>query len=261
MSETYSGCVQKQNTFPFLALVAIATLITIGCSSNATTAPATVTAVPVALASLAVSPSSVVGGSFVTGTATLTAVAPAGGATVLLTGSDPLSVPVSVLVPAGALTGAFAVGTRAVGVTTVRTIGGSYGGKTASVDLSVTLTVLATARFGVTGPTQSESCEMTGGGNTLDCTFTGTTSTAPGTIVFWDWTYGLAKTFSQTTTGPVLKLPAVDCSLMPAPPLPASGVQWFTMTVSLRVRDDLGNVSDVLTDDGVRLIPQGVCGF
>ena len=32
------------------------------------------------------------------------------------------------------------------------------------------------------------------------------------------------------------------------------------MTVTLTVHDSLGNV-DTATDDGVRLMPQGVCGF
>jgi len=33
------------------------------------------------------------------------------------------------------------------------------------------------------------------------------------------------------------------------------------MTVTLKVRDDAGNVSAVATDSGVRLLPQGSCGF
>ena len=57
---------------------------------------------------------------------------------------------------------------------------------------------------------------MSNSGNTLNCTFNGSTSTAPGTITAWDWTYKVAATFAQTTTGPVLTMPAVNCSLMPA---------------------------------------------
>jgi len=33
------------------------------------------------------------------------------------------------------------------------------------------------------------------------------------------------------------------------------------MTVTLKIHDDLGNVSAVATNDGVRLFPRGTCGF
>jgi hypothetical protein len=33
------------------------------------------------------------------------------------------------------------------------------------------------------------------------------------------------------------------------------------MVISLKVHDDLGNVSTVVTDNGARLLPQGACGF
>jgi hypothetical protein len=55
-------------------------------------------------------------------------------------------------------------------------------------------------------------------------------------------------------------MPAVNCSLMPPPPLP-SGIQWLTMIVTLKVHDDQGNVSAVTTDNGVRLLPHGTCGY
>jgi hypothetical protein len=85
-------------------------------------------------------------------------------------------------------------------------------------------------------------------------------SSAPGNIVSWEWSYGVANRFTQTTTGPVLTMPHVDCSIVPAPPLPAD-VSWFTLVVTLKVRDDLGNVSTETVDRGARLLPQGSCGF
>ena len=112
----------------------------------------------------------------------------------------------------------------------------------------------------MTGPTESETCTLTNNGNTLDCTFNGSTSSAPGNIVAWDWSYTVASTFSQTTTGPVLTKPAVNCSFVPAPPFPPGSNPWFTMTVTLKIHDDLGNVAQA-TDNGVRLLPQGTCGF
>jgi hypothetical protein len=118
----------------------------------------------------------------------------------------------------------------------------------------------AVANFGVTGPHETETCELSNTGNTLSCIFNGSGSTAPGTIVAWEWTYGVAKTFTQTTTGPILTNPVVDCSIIPAPPFPA-GTTWYAMTVKLVVRDDRGNVSEPSIHTGTRLFPQGTCGY
>jgi hypothetical protein len=178
---------------------------------------------------------------------------------VSLSAGDPVTVPASVTVPAGSASATFTISTRAVGGTISATISGSYGGASASAGLSVTKSTVATASFGVSGPTESETCTLTNNGNTLNCTFDGSTSGAPGTIIAWDWSYGVATTFAQTTSGPVLTMPSVNCNLLP-PPFPP-GEPWFTMIVTLKVHDDLGNVSAVVTDNGVRLLPQGVCGF
>jgi hypothetical protein len=201
----------------------------------------------------------VVGGNTVIGTATLTAPAPTGGAVVSLSGGDPVTVPESVTVPAGSLSATFSILTRTVGGTIAATISGSYGGASASAVLSVTRTTVATASFGVSGPVETETCTLVNHGNTINCTFNGSTSTAPGTIIAWDWSYGIATTFAQTTTGPVLTMPTVNCSLLPASLPPDS--TWFTMIVTLTIHDNLGNVSAQAVDRGVRLFPQGVCGF
>jgi hypothetical protein len=97
-------------------------------------------------------------------------------------------------------------------------------------------------------------------GANIECTFNGSTSTAPGTIVAWDWTYTVATTISQTTTGALLANPSTNCAFLPRPPLPA-GNSSFPMTVTLRVHDSLGNVSAVKVDSGARVLPGGMCGF
>jgi len=220
----------------------------------------TITVTGLALASISLTPSSVVGGSATTGTATLTAPAPVGGVVVPLTGGDPATLPPSVALQAGATTATFPVTTHAVPANTTVTIGGSFGGVSASAVLTVTRPTTATAKFGIRGPTESETCELSNGGTTLNCTFDGTTSSAPGNIIQYDWTYSVSGSKSVTTTGPVLTLPAFACSMMPAPPLPP-GNQWFTLTVTLQIHDDQGNVSALAIDSGARLLPQGACGF
>jgi hypothetical protein len=218
----------------------------------------TVTAA-VVLSTISLGASTVVGGNTVLGTAVLNGPAPSGGAVVTLSSGDPITVPPNVTVPDGSTSAPFTISTRAVGGTITGTITGSYGGASKSATLSFTRPTVATAAFGVTG-TETDTCTMANGGNTLACTFNGSTSSAPGTIIAWDWSYGVATTFTQTTTSPVLTNPTVSCSLLPAPPLPA-GTSWLPMTVKLKIRDNQGNVSAEAVNAGVRLFPQGVCGY
>ena len=249
-------------------ITALATgTVTITASLNGSTSQSptlTVTAPTVALSKILLSTSSVVGGNNVNGTAILTAAAPAGGAVVqLLASADPVTVPASVTVPAGSLSATFIISTSAVGGTMSGTISGSYGGASASAVLSVTQPTVATASFGVTGPAYSDTCELTNSGNTLNCTFNGITSTAPGPIVAWDWSWGVAGTpLTLTTTGPVATGLSFNCSMLPPPPLPPGGEPRFYMTITLKIHDSQGNISAVTTDNGVRLLSQpGVCGY
>jgi hypothetical protein len=217
----------------------------------------------VAVSTMSLSAATVVGGDSVTGTVGLSASAPVGGAAVAVTAGDPLTAPDTVTVAAGATSATFTVRTRLVGGTIAGTVTASYGGGTASAALSVTKPTVATASFGITGPTETDTCSMANGGSTLNCTFNGSTSTAPGNIIAWDWSYRVATMLplTQTTSGAQLTMPAVNCSWLPAPPLPVGGSQWLPLIVTLKVHDDQGNVSAEVTDSGARLFPQGVCGY
>ncbi len=97
----------------------------------------------VALSSLSLKPSSVIGGPLgsSTGTVTLSGPAPSGGAIVSLSSSNPsvASVPASVTVPAGATSATFTVNTSIVVGSTTVTISGSYNGTTQSASLTVLL--------------------------------------------------------------------------------------------------------------------------
>ena len=108
--------------FAFNALsVNAVTPVTISATYGPSRVTAGVTVNPsvnVWLTSLALSPSTVTAGSSSTGTVTLNAPAPSGGATVQLSSVSPATVPATVTVPAGATTATFNVGTTSVSSTT-----------------------------------------------------------------------------------------------------------------------------------------------
>ena len=93
----------------------------------------------VSLSSLALNPTSVVGGNSSTGTVTLSSAAPTGGAQVALSSSNTTvaRVPASVTVTAGATSATFTVTTSAVSASTAVTISAAYGGVTRSASLTV----------------------------------------------------------------------------------------------------------------------------
>src|SRR6267378_2728692 len=115
----------------------------------------------VSLSSLTLNPVSVTGGTFSTGTVTLSAPAPSSGAVVSLSSSNPsvATVPANVTVPAGATSATFPVTTSAVATSTLVTISASYGGGT-SQTASLTVippiaSLLSLSRTSVTGGTSS----------------------------------------------------------------------------------------------------------
>jgi LmbE family N-acetylglucosaminyl deacetylase len=123
--------------------VAVSTAAAIAASSGGRTQSVTLTVLPPVVSALNVSPASVMGGSPATGTVTLNAPAPAGGAQVALSSdSGAASVPSSVTVPAGATSASFSFGTSAVANNTAVTLSASYGGATRIASLTVLHAVL-----------------------------------------------------------------------------------------------------------------------
>ena len=96
--------------------------------------------VPTTLSSVSLYPTSVLGGVSSTGYVSLTTAAPAGGAVVALSSSNPAvaTVPASVTVAAGAWNANFPISTGAVSSSTTVTISGSYGEVAKSATLTVT---------------------------------------------------------------------------------------------------------------------------
>jgi hypothetical protein len=97
------------------------------------------------LRSLGINPVSMVGGATASGTVTLTAAAPAGGAVVTLSkalanggaGTVPVTVPASVTVPAGQTSASFTITSASVTATTVVRISATHAGATLNADLSL----------------------------------------------------------------------------------------------------------------------------
>ena len=136
---------------------------------------------PATLASLTLQPTSVTGGSASTGTVTLSAAAPAGGAVVTLssnpTGVVTLSASVTVL--AGGTTATFPVTTSPVTTSTTVTITATLGGATRTATLTVTPPPPPVAVPNVVNLTQAAATTALGNaGLTL-----GTVSTASSTTV------------------------------------------------------------------------------
>jgi len=139
-----AGAISATFTVSTSAVAASATVAISATFSGATTsASLTVTPAPPpppTLTSLTLNPTSVIGGlQSSTGTVTLSAPAPAGGAQVFLSSSGPASVPSSVIVPAGASSASFIVRTSGVLFSTSATISASYNGTTRTATLAVLL--------------------------------------------------------------------------------------------------------------------------
>jgi hypothetical protein len=133
-------------------------------------------AVPAAaLASVSLNPTSVTGGATSTGTVTLTAAAPAGGANATLTSGNTAAatVPANVSIPAGQTSATFTVTAKAVTTNATAAISAAYGGVTKSATLTVNVPALALASVTL-NPTS-----VTGGTNaTGTVTLTGTAPAA-----------------------------------------------------------------------------------
>ena len=119
------------------------TTVTITASGAGVTKSATLTVNPFAtgpsMASLALNPAAVSGGSTSTATVTLSSAAPSGGASVAVASSNTAvaSVPAQITVPAGAMSATFSVTSKTVVASASATISASYGGSTRTAVLTV----------------------------------------------------------------------------------------------------------------------------
>ena len=120
--------------------VTSSTTATITANYNGVNATAALTMTPaVALSSVTLNPTSVIGGSPSTGTVTLSTPAPVGGVSITLSSNiSSATVPSSVSVAAGTSTATFSVTTKVVASSTTATITASYNGINKTTPLTIT---------------------------------------------------------------------------------------------------------------------------
>ena len=102
---------------------------------------------PAALSSITVSPTSVIGGNSSTGTVTLTGAAGSNVAVTLSSNNASATVPPSVIVPQGATTASFSIGTTPVASSTVASISAVFNGMTKTVTLTITRPTLSSLKL------------------------------------------------------------------------------------------------------------------
>jgi hypothetical protein len=150
----------------------------------------------VSLSSLSVSPSSVTGGTAVTGTVGLSGAAPVGGTSVALSSNNAaVTVSASVTVPAGSTTATFNISTSAVTSSVSATVSGTLSGVTKSGSLtvtpavSVTLSSVSVNPATVTGGTSSTgtvtlSAAAPSGGLSVTLSSSSTSAIVPASVAF-----------------------------------------------------------------------------
>ena len=159
--------------------VAVSETDTVTATLRTAKVSAAVTVLPASLASLTISPNSVVGGNSATATLSLNGKAPSGGAVVPLTSSvASVLVPTSVTIPSGSSQSTFSVQTKPVATT----IGATISAQVNSISVSGTLTVQAPTLHGIT----ASSSTVVGGSTQMlsgSVTLTGATGGSAGVVL------------------------------------------------------------------------------
>lgn len=230
---------------------------------------------------LSFSPSTVDAGSNTTGSVTLTAPAPAGGAVITLSdNSSVLTTPANTTVNAGATFSQFTEGTTAVSSTVTRQVTATYNGssKTANITLNPTaglqsLTVNPTTVFGgqnTTGTVTLTSAAPSGGklvaltDNSSVLTTPASVTVAQGatTANFTEGTTNVASTVTRqvsaslngvTKTANVTINPGVNLNSVAVTPTTIRGGQYAAGTVTISTAAPAGGITVALSDNTAAL--------
>jgi hypothetical protein len=225
-----------------------------GCADSSTAA----TTITAALSAVVLSPSSVAGGSALTGTVTLTTVAPAGGAVVSLSSSSPAAaVPASVTVPAGSSSQSFTITTQSVATTA--TITATYSSVSQTAVLTTTVVTIPTLQnlllstnvssggLPVQG-TLTLTAPAPAGGLTVSLASNSTLVTVPATVTVP--LGNISRTFQiDTVNSPIAAMTVITASY--------SGVaRTATLTIGqLALSVGLGSVPGGLSVSGIVTLP------
>ena len=218
------------------------------------------------LSAVSLSQSSVNSQGQPTGTVSLTAAAPGGGAIVTLASSNPglVQVPASLTVPAGSMSANFTVGTSTTSTPSSATISASYGGTTRTTALSV-LPPALTAVYSVSSPQKGADACVLGPDDSdqMDCVLDARGST--GFIDRWTWRYWTveASPLGHTTTDSQTKPSLTNrCTFFQnsGTAIDAQGNRYIQMTVELVVQDRLGSRSGPV-QRAIRMYPNRLCGY
>jgi hypothetical protein len=212
-----------------------------------------------ALDSLVVDSASVEGQSSPTGTITLTANAPTGGATVKLDTNlaDVAKVPSSVTVPAGQKTATFKIDTATVPADTQVLIQANYLGVAKSFTLTVRSPELL-PKFTVSSPSKgNNACSIVDASGAIDCVFDATASSG----FISNYRYTLRVQSKETVfNGGGTFTPITECSMISeAGNLDQNGT--FTLFISLVVEDRAGKRSANNAQQQVAITANGRCGY
>ncbi len=181
------------------SIVASSTAATLTATYQSVSKTASLTVNPsaaAALSSLALSSSSVTGGTSVTGTVKLTSAAPTGGSKITLaSSSSSATAPSSVTVTAGSSSATFTITTKSVTAASSTTITASYNAtaKTATLNIAPAAAKLALSAVAVNPATVT-------GGQTSTGTVTLTTAAPPGGVSIELWTTGTAAFVPESVT-------------------------------------------------------------
>ena len=219
-------------------------------------------AIQAALSAISVMPAAVSGGTPAQGTITLTAGAPAGGATVSFASNNAAvaATPASVTVPAGASSAAFDITTVDVASPTAVQITGTYSGQARSATFTVNPAPL-TPIFSVVSDSKGQDACAIIGAALLDCVFDATPST--GSIEEYRWTYFVGNSMASENTVNAETRPMSGCGFLGGQAsTTVGGVEFIQMEVHLVLREaGTGNLGNEAVNANVRMFPNGQCGY
>jgi hypothetical protein len=113
----------------------------------------------------------------------------------------------------------------------------------------------------------ADACPIVGNNRAFDCMFDGSASTAAGApIQQYIWTYFVGpRSREERSSTPQYKPTESGCTFFGDGIFPNAGppggLQFIGMRVDLRVVDASGAVSAVVSNQNIRIFPNGACGY